>query len=415
MKRKIPVQQLRLGMYVDELDCPWLETPFLFQGFPIHTQHELELLQKHCQNVYILDESETWNKPIQKNSHRFQTIQINRTDKPAAQKRNHNHQTFIDDLKNIKATYDQSRCYIGEVLKDVRLGKHIDIHSGKALVQNFTESIIQNDNVLVLLSQLKKVDEYTVRHSLNVCIFSLLLSKHIDLGPDDMQQLGLGALLHDIGKMKLPKTLVNKAGPLTAEEKRLVKTHPEEGYRILSKMQNISWETLHTVRDHHERIDGSGYPKKRKEDALGLFAKIVSIVDVYDAITTQRAYHDAISPHEALKLMYEHTMGTFPEDLLEQFIHCLSIFPIGSIVELDSGEIAIVVAVNREQHLFPTVLLVLDEEKQPYMPRKLCNLQLMKKSERPLRIKKILESSAFEINVADILLDEGNFDSLAVE
>jgi putative nucleotidyltransferase with HDIG domain len=318
----------------------------------------------------------------------------------------------VKELKAIKKTYDQNHHYILQTLNDVRFGRGINVVSAKTMARGMTEGIIQNENALVLLSLLKQHDEYTVRHSINVCILSLLLAKHLGLDESAMQTLGMGALLHDIGKMRLPIEILNKPDKLSAGELVVVQRHPDVGYELLRNKKGLPPASLEIVRSHHERINGSGYPRKLKGDEITLFARIVSIVDIYDAITTDRSYHDGISPHEAIRLIYENEKDAFPPELLELFIQCLSIFPIGSIVELENGEIGIVMNVNRNKHLLPVVLLVMNRDKIPYFPRKVCNLELLSDQGQAVHIKRILESSAYGINTSNILFEEGDFNSL---
>jgi len=430
MRRKISVSELKFGMYIDELDRPWLETPFLFQGFPLYEEEELLQLQQYCEFVYVYDNADEVAKHISQSRHhlppadlsppppppQFPTAKINikPEPKPKGQFPKQDHHHFLNELRTIKKTYNQTHRYIIQVLKDVRIGNNIDVDSAKSIAADITDSILQNENALVLLSQLKQHDEYTIRHSINVCILALLFAKYIGLEKGQLRDLGVGALLHDIGKMSLPKSILNKPGPLTESEFKKVQQHPECGYLILEHYHALPTAALEAVRSHHERIDGSGYPHGLLEKQISLFPLIVSIVDVYDAITTNRSYHSGISPHEALKLMYENEMGAYPKTLMDTFIQCLSIFPIGSIVQLDNDEIGIVVTVNRNKHLFPIVLLVLDAKRRPYYPRLLCNLETMNELGTPIKIKRILESNAFGIDVTRILFEEGDFDAMAI-
>ena len=412
MRTKISVQKLQFGMYIDELDCQWVDTPFLFQGFPLQTEQELIFLQRYCDYVYVYERTDSHKSNNQALDHRFQTSQINISSPAPKNKNKHGHRELVDEIKIIKKTYDQSHSYIIKVLNDVRLGNNINVSSAKTVVSKMTDSIIKNESALMLLSQLKQYDEYTIRHSLNVCIISLLFGKHLGLSSEDMNVLGLGALLHDIGKMKLPADILNKPGKLNEEELKIIQEHPENGYQLLVGKGEMPYLALETVRSHHERIDGSGYPRKLKKGQINQFSMLVSIVDTYDAITTKRAYHDGISPHEALRLMYESEIGAFPQELLDSFIQCLSIFPIGSIVELDDGNIGIVMSINHHKHLFPIVLLVLDKNKCPYYPRKVCDLELRNKQGSPLKVRKILESNAYGLNATRILFEEGDFEAL---
>jgi HD-GYP domain-containing protein (c-di-GMP phosphodiesterase class II) len=414
MRQKVYVNDLHLGMYVDELDRPWLETPFLFQGFPIRDRQELEQLQEYCEFVYILDERNE-NIAAEKHtpSHRFNTYQLNIPSRETSHLDGRDeHLKLINELRTIKKTYNQSHDYIAGVLEDVQFGRTFNIESGKQMVEQFTHSIIRNENALLLLTQLKDHDEYTVRHSLNACIMSIIFGKHMELKDSELRVLGLGGLLHDIGKMKIPAAILNKPGKLTREEFELVKHHPVDSYQLLSNRLEISPGVSEIALMHHERLDGTGYPRGLSASQLKSLPMMVAIIDVYDAITTKRAYHDGISPHEALKLMYENEIGAFNHDLLDKFIHCLSIFPVGSIVEMDNGEVGIVMSVNHSHHLFPIVLLVLNHNKQPYTPRKVCNLKLLADNGRPVRIKRILESNAYNLNASDILREENDFEAL---
>lgn len=415
MRTRLPVQELRLGMYVEELDRPWEGTPFLFQGFPIRTQEELEQLRGHCEYVYVFHDDHGQHHQRLSQPHRFETAAINIERPLTVEQGRQDHRKLVNDLQAIKKTYDQSHHYIIQTLDDVRMGRSVNIGAARQVVIGMTQGIIQNENALVLLTQLKQYDEYTVRHSLNVCILSLLLAKHYGIGEAEMEVLGLGALLHDIGKMWLPIEILNKPCQLSSDEFELVRQHPVAGYELLRRKSGIPVAALEIVRAHHERIDGSGYPRGLKGEEVGLFPALVGIVDVYDAITTNRCYHNGISPHEAIRLIYEKERSAFSSQLLECFIQCLSIFPVGSIVELDTGEIGIVMNVNRQRHLLPVVLLVLNREKIPYYPRKVCNLELLSDQGRPVRIKRILESNAHGINASAILFEEGDFSSLSLE
>lgn len=425
--QQVSVKDLRIGMYVVELDRPWLGTPFLFQGFPITRQEEIDLLRRYCAHVYIdVVQTRNWsperrapsrqeymttlseNKPPQTAKtpwYRFSTRRLNVEDE--------GHDGADGDGKGLLAAVRQARQvhhkahdYMLHVLDDVRLGKSIDPAGAKELVSGMVDSIVTNENALMWLAQLKNRDEYTSLHSINVCIISLAFGRFLGFTVTQLNELGQGALLHDIGKMRVPLNMLNKPGRLTAPEMDELRRHPEYGYELLKGKGGISPRALEVVRSHHERMDGGGYPRGLRGGQISEYAMLVSIVDVYDAITSDRAYHQGISPHEALKLMYEWAPRSFPRELLQSFINCLGIYPVGSIVELSSGEVGVVMTVNRRLRLRPLVLLVLDGEKQPYPVRKLINLELYAEGEGQLSIKRILESGAYGIDVRAIAMDE---------
>jgi HD-GYP domain-containing protein (c-di-GMP phosphodiesterase class II) len=234
---------------------------------------------------------------------------------------------------------------------------------------------------------------------------SLVFGRHLGLNEAELRELGHGALMHDIGKMKVPLEILNKVTRLTDEELTELKRHAEYGYDMLKGSEHISAQALDIVRSHHERVDGSGYPRGLKGEEIGHFAMLVSVVDVYDAITSDRVYHMGISPHEALSLMYGWTPHSFLRELIESFIKCLGIYPIGSIVELDTGEVGVVMTMNLAQRLRPIITLVLDAEKKPYPVRKLLNLASFTGKDWSLNIKRILQSNAYGIDVRSLVLE----------
>ena len=253
------------------------------------------------------------------------------------------------------------------------------------------------------MSQLKNRDEYTTQHSLNVSIFSILFGRHLGLPERQMRTLGYGALLHDIGKMRVPLEILNKPGRLTDKELALLKKHPEYGRDILSEGEGIPSSVIDIVYSHHERIDGSGYPQGLMGEEISRNVYIVAIADVYDAETSDRSYRMGISPHEALSLMYGLMPQTFPSELVEEFIRCLGIYPVGSVVELDSGEVCVVMTVNRRMSLRPLLVMVLDRNKQPLPAYKMLDIEIHAQAGSDVKIKKILQPDSYGIDVKKVI------------
>ena len=405
---KLEVERLRIGMYVAELDRPWLESPFLFQGFPIRNEDELDQLRECCDFVYIdVEQSIDWqpNAPTSsaRQEVRFATQGLNR--KPSRQKIEYrDKEGFTQTLPEAIMLHSAAKDYIGSVLDDVRLGKSINTGGARELADRLAENIVKNENAMVWLTQLKNRDEYTSMHSINVCVLSLLFGRFLGLKEEELGHLGLGALLHDVGKMQVPNEILNKPGRLDGEERAVMNRHPELGHAILKGHNDLHPAVLEIALSHHERYDGSGYPRGLKGKALNQYALIVSIIDFYDAVTSDRAYHIGISPHEALNMMYAVAAKSFPMELVESFIQCLGIYPIGSLVELESGEVGVVMTVNRSRRLKPILTLVLDRNKKPFPQVKMMNLEIQEQRESPTQIKKILESNAYGIDVRQLIL-----------
>ena len=419
MKTKLTVQDLRLGMVVSELDRPWQGTPFLFQGFAISTDEELTQLRSLCQFVFIDTEAPAVAPPA--------------TRKPSTTSRSSGssvptesvitilptfdalkkftsgapHAPFYKDQVSTEAELPRAREIVGHtrelafnIMDDVRLGRSLPTANAKSTVADIVESVIRNPDALVCLAQLKKRDEYTVLHSMRVCILALTFGRHLEFNVEELNLLGLGALLHDVGKIKVPDEILNKPGRLTPAEYDIIKTHVPLGVEIVESHSGIPAASIEVVRSHHERFNGAGYMKGLAGDHIGFFASIGAIVDCYDAITSDRVYHAAVSGSDALQIMYAARGKDFHPDLLEQFIQCMGIYPIGSLVELNSGAVGVVVSVNREWRLRPRVALVLMPDKLPYAAPKMVNVM---QHDTDLGIRKILPVGTFGVNPLDYL------------
>ena len=410
-QRKIQVDALKLGMYVSELDRPWLETPFLFQGFPILSKQELLQLQQCCEYVFIdeeqsviLNHEEIAQTPHGKPVQRFQTRRLN-THLDKGVKSRGQRRAFVDSVPEAREIYTRSHEYIDNLFEDIRLGNTLDLDSARELASRTVENIIDNENAMLWLTLLKRKDAYTSYHSINVGTLSVLFGNYLGLSEGDLRLLGMGALLHDIGKMRVPASILNKSQRLDPQEMSLMRQHPDLGVAILEEAKGIPPQVREIIYAHHERYDGSGYPRGLKGDEIQLFPMIVSMVEVYDAMTSDRAYHERISAHEVLNLMYGWGESVFKRELLEEFIRCLGIYPIGSIVELSSGEVAVVMTVNRTYHLCPQVMLILDKHKKPYDLHKVMNLELHQQSGLHIHITRILPSDAYDIDVRQVAMN----------
>jgi len=224
----------------------------------------------------------------------------------------------------------------------------------------------------------------------------------------ELELLGLGALLHDIGKLKIPSEVLDKPGRLTPEEYEIMKAHPVEGYQILKMDEGMPMESLEIVLHHHERINGKGYPEQLSADHISLITKMSSIVDVYDAITSDRCYHDGISPYKALQNIYSWAKDDFDQGLVEEFMSCMGIYPVGTVVELNDGQIGVVLSATEKTRLRPIVLLIQDKDKQYYKQRRIFNLstQTWDDKTKRLEIKTVIEPKDTELNIKRILEEE---------
>lgn len=410
-KAKINVHDIEQGMYVSELDRPWLESPFLFQGFMIDSEELLEQLKQTCEFVYIdIEESIADIRPRLQTLSSSEPSTLAETDiaKQPKPEPTQGPVDFYGELKQAKIIYDKTRTYIDTALSDVRLGGSVNTKQARKLVGAMAENIVRSPNAMVWLTHLKNRDEYTAIHCMNVCILALTFGRYIGLERNELELLGLGALLHDIGKMYVPDEVLNKPGKLTDAEFELIKRHPVDGHKLLTSKDDMPQVSLDIVLYHHERTSGTGYPAGLSNEQIHMLVKMASIVDVYDAITSDRCYHDGMSPYEGLKNMYNWTEGNYDPELMQQFIKCLGIYPVGSVVEIHGGQIGVVVGINEETKLKPVVLLVLDKDKQPLKMRKLINLASPKweLSGQIMRVDRILPMTEYDIDIKAIIEQE---------
>ncbi|UCD33374.1 MAG: HD-GYP domain-containing protein, partial [Desulfobacterales bacterium] len=338
-KVKVPVDVLEIGMYVSELDKPWVETPFIFQGFLITNEDELDQLNQHCEYVYIDTEQSQVEIP---------EISIERVveeqPEPIIEQVLVYENSFEDEFPKAKKIYERIQPQIKNVFKDVRIGRAIRSAEIKNSVEQITKSIVRNPDAMMLMTNMKAMDDYLVIHSLNVCILSLIFARFIGVDEKSMNELGTGALLHDVGEIRLPSELLNKPSELTPEEHATMQKHTEYGASILKSSDGIPESALDIAMHHHERIDRSGYPSKLSGQETSLYAKIVGIADVFDSLTSTTPFRSYISSTDALKSMYDWRGTLFDENLVESFIKCMGVYPVGSTLELSNGEIGIVIS-----------------------------------------------------------------------
>ncbi len=235
------------------------------------------------------------------------------------------------------------------------------------------DNIIHQSDAMLLMSRLKLKDEYTSAHCLNVSIISIALGRYMELNKKQLNEVGLCGLLHDMGKVRTPDQILNKPGRLTDDEMQIMQQHPAEGYNILSSTSGISHEVMHVAQAHHERIDGQGYPHGLSGSDLSLYSRMVTIADVFDAITSDRTYKSGATVETALRIIHDGQGEAFDPILVTQFIENIGIYPLGTIIELHNGEIGVVVCTSPEKRLRPCIKIILDKERSPIESR-LVNL-----------------------------------------
>jgi len=422
MKKKIDVNDLELGMYVSELDRPWLETPFMFQGFELVNNEQIEELRKHCAYVFIDITKGIDIPPKKKAGYEMRKAALDAadekikarlrelttsssSDKKQKRKPYIDRVTFEQEMEKAKEYEAEARAAMRVAVEDAANDQKIDLERATSAVTRMADSIIRNPDAMVCLSQLKDVSEYTALHSVRCAILALAFGRHLALSREELIVLGMGALLHDIGMSKVPEEIMNKQGGLDPKEFEIMKKHIQWGVEIVQRSGNVHPGVIDFIQQHHERADGTGYPTGRMKEAIAPAGSIGAIIDVYDAVTSERLYSGGLSAEEALKRMYEWRDKDFNAQLVEEFIKCMGIFPIGSLVELSSGSVGVVVTINRARRLKPKVALVLTASKTPYSHKVVTDLAEHKDAMGgELKIKRVLPAGSFNINPMDHLV-----------
>ncbi|MFD2671429.1 HD-GYP domain-containing protein [Marinicrinis sediminis] len=240
----------------------------------------------------------------------------------------------------------------------------------KQIVHMLFDDLKRHDQALIMLSDIRAANEYLFSHSLNVGIFSLIIGISLGYDEDELMQIGLGGLLHDIGKMQVNPHILNKPGPLTAQEMSAMRKHTEFGFQILKDIPNISLLSAHCALQHHERMDGSGYPRGIQGNEIHEYAQWIGLIDAYDAMTNHRAYREAMLPHQVLEILYTGAGSRYDIKKLEHFRDRIAVYPIGVTVQLNTGEKGVVVDLNAKVLHRPVIRILQDADgqsmEQPY-------------------------------------------------
>ncbi len=481
MKQKVLVNDLRVGMYVCELDRPWsavpFEPPFELQGFVVQTDDEIDKVRKHCAFVYV-DVAEEALSPdpeprdavitvaqpgpapsgrkarrglrlfarADKGSTHYQSRSQPADGTPASAEGRQPRFSLVRELsyrgfrearkaaeagepgggdtttslyqyvsdpkhgktrtrqqdparRSILTVYQNAgradqkaqpayadQCPVEEelaaareiivdtekiysqVLQDIQLGRNLNTDSVKRIVKGLVQSIVRNPDALNWLVRLKHTSDYAYSHAIAVCVMALTIGRYLGIAEDDLNSIGIGALLQDIGITRVPETILEKRGELNAGEREVVRQHVAATLEMLGDKAVFPIEVTDIIRSHHERYDGSGYPRGLSGDRITPFSTIAAMADTYEALISHRPYRPAKTTLEALTTMYELSDRWFPDAMVENLIQCVGVFPVGSFVMLNTGEIGVVISRNRFQQLKPRVMLVVDADGQLISP-----------------------------------------------
>lgn len=371
MLKRVDSSQLRVGMFVHDLDCNWIEHPFVRSRFLLTSEDEIrKILGAKIRNVVIdcnkgldIEDAPTVAEARAQTESELQELMSKPTAAPAPAPRT----TIAEELQRAANIRRQAAGLVREVMQDARLGKAIELDRVSPMVENITASILRNPGALLGLLRIKSKDDYTFLHSVSVCTLLVAFCRSRNMNEETTYQAGLGGLLHDTGKALVPDHILNKPGRLTDDEFHIIRKHPQDGYEILLRTPAIGPIPLDITLHHHERRDGSGYPDKQGGDDISELAQMAAIVDVYDAITADRCYHKGLPAAEALRKIYEWSKFHFNPVYAQEFVRCVGIYPVGTLVLLESGRLAVVVEPHESSLLTPKVNVFYDTRSKSFI------------------------------------------------
>ena len=402
-EKRILVGLLNKGMFVSRLDRDWVGTPFPFQGFFINSDEDLELLGLYCTSVFV-DVQKGASGPDEP---LLSMIRPNMPVFPPRHTEYRNTVPMADELPRAKEVRDDVHSFAERLRHDVRNGEKLSPADVQEAMEPMVASLLRNVDAMFWMVGLMRRDSYAYSHAVKCSALAAAFGRHLALPRNVLVEMATGGFLLDIGKATLPPDVFDHPGELTAEARATVRRHVAEGVRVLDEA-GIRGEWIRgMVAHHHERHDGSGYPEGLAGNRIPLAGRIGGVIDTYDALASKRPHSPGVARHEALQALYRASGRLYQVEVVEQFLQCLGVYPTGSLVELSTGQVGIVIAQNQSRRLRPRVMLLLDEAKQPYTPYR--DLDLMADGAADddpdaVQVVAALEPGAYDLDPNDLYL-----------
>ena len=369
--KRVRVDQLKQGMYIHDLNCGWLQHGFLRQQFLLKSDGQIDKMHHQGMHDVYIDTDKGADLPGALTEAEVQQglqVQLEASGTQGAslpvarvpQK---------EESAAARRILGEAQGVVKDMMQDIRLGKQVDPAKALIVVDDINASVLRNPGALLSLGRIKQADTYTFQHCVSVCALMVSFAHALGLDAASVQEAGLGGLLHDVGKMKIPNEVLNKPGRLTEAEFTIMKSHAALSRELLEGTPGISETVIRIASEHHEKMGGCGYPYGLSGAQISQQGRMAAIVDVYDALTSNRVYHKGMEPSDALKKLLEWSGDHLDGDLVQLFIRALGIYPVGSLVRLSNGKLAVVVE-QQESLLQPVVRMVYDAVRGYRLPPK---------------------------------------------
>lgn len=393
----VRVQSLKVGMFISALDRPWGETPFLLQGFEITNEQDIDELASHCKIVYVDTKASKVPVEIEKSANASASNDPNGRLRPSV--------SNDKEYSNAKSAHNNVKVLTKSLLNEVADGRAIDVKDVAHGVSDCVQSVMRNPDTMHWVSRMRNEDEYTSEHCMNVALLAITFGQYLGLSETDLQHLGFAGVVHDVGKMRIPTAILNKPGAFTEQEFAIMRKHTTIGRDILVAHKNMYAGVTDAAYAHHETLDGGGYPRNLSDSGITKFTRIITICDMYDAITSDRVYKKGRPSTEALGILYKLRGLKVDKKLTEAFIRCVGLYPLGSVAVMNNGEAGVVISANHKNRRFPKVMILRDKNKQICQQRVLDTLVEAQRKNNNLLINSVLPNGSFDIRIEKLIED----------